>query len=31
MWTANTREVSPALADCELSFLPRTRIDIDRA
>ena len=31
MWTAITREVSPALADCELSFVPRTRIDIGRA
>lgn len=31
MWTAITREVSPALADCELSFVPRTRIDLARA
>ena len=31
MWTAITREVSPALADCELSFVPRTPIDVARA
>ncbi len=31
MWTAITREVSPALADCELSFVDRTPIDIARA
>ncbi len=31
MWTAITREVSPALAACELSFVPRTPIDIGRA
>ncbi len=28
MWTAITREVSPALAGCELSFLPRSPIDV---
>lgn len=28
MWTAVTREVSPALAGCELSFVPRTPIDV---
>ena len=28
MWTAITREVSPALAGCELSFVPRSPIDI---
>lgn len=28
MWTAITREVSPALAACELSFVARTRIDM---
>lgn len=27
MWTAITREVSPALAQCELSFVERTPID----
>ncbi len=27
MWTAITREVSPALAGCELSFVPRSPID----
>lgn len=27
MWTAITREVSPALAGCELSFVPRNPID----
>jgi dimethylargininase len=31
MWTAITREVSPALAGCELSFIPRAPIDVDRA
>src|SRR5262245_61393700 len=28
---AITREVSPALADCELTHLPRVRIDVDVA
>lgn len=31
MWTAITREVSPALADCQLSFVERDAIDLDRA
>ena len=31
MWTAITREVSPALADCQLSFVARDAIDVDRA
>lgn len=31
MWTAITREVSPALARCELSFVPREPIDLARA
>ena len=31
MWTAITREVSPALGDCELSYVPRERIDVARA
>ena len=31
MWTAITREVSPALADCELSFVERAPIDVARA
>ena len=31
MWTAITREVSPALAACELSFVPRAPIDVGRA
>ena len=31
MWTAITREVSPALAGCELSFVPRSPIDVARA
>ena len=31
MWTAITREVSPALAQCELSFVDRSPIDIGRA
>ena len=31
MWTAITREVSPALADCELSFVSRSAIDVGRA
>lgn len=31
MWTAITRDVSPALAACELSFVPRSPIDIGRA
>ncbi len=31
MWTTITREVSPALADCQLSFVERDAIDIDRA
>ena len=28
MWTAITRDVSPALAGCELSFMPRSSIDV---
>ncbi|MEO5629323.1 MAG: arginine deiminase family protein [Thermomonas sp.] len=28
MWTAITRDVSPALAGCELSFVPRSPIDV---
>ena len=31
MWTAITREVSPALADCQLSFVERDAIDVDGA
>ncbi len=31
MWIAITREVSPSLGDCELSFVPRHPIDVDRA
>ena len=31
MWTAITREISPALADCQLSFVAREVIDVDRA
>jgi dimethylargininase len=31
MFTAITRQVSPALAACELEFLPRTPIDVDLA
>ena len=31
MWTAITREVSPALAGCELSFVERSPIDIGLA
>lgn len=31
MWIAITREVSPALADCELSHVPRAAIDVARA
>jgi dimethylargininase len=31
MWTAITRKVSPAIADCELSFVPREPIDVARA
>ena len=31
MWTAITREVSPALADCQLSFVERDAIDVERA
>ena len=31
MWTAITREISPALADCQLSFVERDAIDISRA
>ncbi len=31
MWTAITREVSPALGDCELSYVPREPIDVARA
>lgn len=31
MWTAITREISPALADCQLSFVERGLIDVDRA
>jgi dimethylargininase len=31
MWTAITRDVSPSLGGCELSFVPRTEIDVARA
>lgn len=31
MWTAITREVSPALADCLVSFVQRDAIDVARA
>jgi len=31
MWTAITREISPALADCLLSFVERDVIDVARA
>jgi dimethylargininase len=31
MWTAITREVSPALAACELSFVHRLPVDVGRA
>ena len=31
MWTAITRDVSPALAQCELSFVDRAPIDVGRA
>lgn len=31
MWTAITREVSPALAECKLSFVERMPIDLARA
>ena len=31
MWIAITREVSPALADCQLSFVERDAIDVGRA
>ena len=31
MWTAITRAVSPRMAECELSHVPRTPIDIGRA
>lgn len=31
MWTAITRDVSPDLAACELSFVPRAAIDLARA
>jgi dimethylargininase len=31
MLTAITRSVSPALAECELSFIPRQPIDMDKA
>ena len=31
MWNAMTRDVSPALADCELSFVSREPIDVARA
>jgi dimethylargininase len=31
MWTAITRDVSPALADCQLSFVERDSIDVVRA
>jgi dimethylargininase len=31
MWIALTREVSPAIGDCELTHLPRCRIDVARA
>jgi len=31
MWIAITREVSPALGSCELSYIPRDAIDLARA
>ena len=31
MWIAITRDVSPALAACELSFVERSAIDVQRA
>lgn len=31
MWIAITRDVSPSLGGCELSFVPRTEIDVVRA
>ena len=31
MWIAVTREVSPALGDCELSYISRAAIDVARA
>lgn len=31
MWMAVTREVSPALGDCELSYVERAAIDVSRA
>lgn len=31
MWTSLTRDVSPTLGDCELSFVDRTPIDVERA
>jgi dimethylargininase len=31
MWTALTRDVSPTLGDCELSFVDRAPIDVERA
>jgi dimethylargininase len=31
MWMAVTREVSPALGDCELSYVERVSIDVPRA
>ena len=31
MWTAITRDVSPSLGGCELSFVTRTEIDVVRA
>ncbi|TPG08246.1 dimethylargininase [Rhodanobacter glycinis] len=31
MWIAITREVSPVLGDCELSYVPREAIDVARA
>ena len=31
MWTAITRDVSPSLATCELSFVARAPIDVQRA
>ena len=31
MWIAITRDVSASLGDCQLSFVPRTGIDVDLA
>jgi dimethylargininase len=31
MWIAVTREISPALGNCELSYVPREAIDVARA